>query len=244
MSPKKVSAGYSKAAGADDASDASSEPDVATIETMFAQMAIDEFREEVASSSGDTLKSLLPNIIQQQEDITAKMKIVKDKIREQDSVQKKAMGKEKAAEKKEKDKQERAERRNAPISFMIMINNVPIEVDATGATTFGEVRRLAVQRYNALFPRATINKKDITKIGIIHHGTRLHEHPRATIRTLKIENGCHLEAFTITHLDPADEQNDDDDNVDTEIEQEEEEMAEEWAKHQREMDDDKNYGDK
>ena len=191
MAPKKVekpssAAGY----GADPASETSSEADPIDLEAMFAEMSLDDFREEVASSSGDTLKTLLPDIIQKQEELTMKMRIVKDSIREKDKELKKETSKQREAEKKELKKMEKALQRNAIINFTVTVDGLNVPMSCKGSTTFGEFRRLLVQRFNEMYPEHHLPKKLITKICIDHLGKNLREHARANIMNLGITEGC------------------------------------------------------
>ena len=178
---------------------------------QFTALGLDSFMGDIAASSSDSIRDLLPKMIDCQEKMLEKARAMSKelKLREKDinAANAKARAKARAEEKKA----ETAAERNKVLNIVVDILGHQVNVNLQGSCTIGELRRLIVQVFNTTGV-GNIPKKDIKKMEVKMGDLVLSDRPRATLNKIGVKTNCRLEAL----IDDEDFDDDDDEEDDAE----------------------------
>eukprot|EP00438_Fugacium_kawagutii_P003195 Skav218040 [mRNA] locus=scaffold214:604350:604955:- [translate_table: standard] len=160
---------------------------------MMAQLSLEVFAGDVAASSADDLKTLLPALLAKAEEYEKKCKSVRAEIKQREKEAKRAVAKSMSAQKKAEKKASDALERNKMIVVSITLNGKVFDVEVRASSTVGELRRFIALTYMNL-GYGKITKKQVLLMALLFNGEELHTRPRATLHKLKVVNGCSLQA--------------------------------------------------
>ena len=172
-------------------------------------LSLEDFLGDVPASSTDTLQSVLPKLLEMQEQIVEKTRATKKELTLRDRENKKVTAKERLAKKKIDDKKARETDKASIIQIVVVLNGVEVKLDVPKSMTVGDLRRAIIIAYNEKVSNP-LAKKMATKMTLDMNGTVLSETPRATLFKKYVQNGCRLSASIALNNPPQDDDEGDD----------------------------------
>ena len=176
---------------------------------QFTALGLDSFMGDIAASSSDSIRDLLPKMIDCQEKMLEKARAMSKELKRREKDINAANAKARAKAHAEEKKAETAAERNKVLNIVVDILGHQVNVNRQGSCTIGELRRLIVQVFNTTGVGNIPKKKKMeVKMGDLV----LSDRPRATLNKIGVKTHCRLEAL----IDDEDFDDDDDEEDDAE----------------------------
>ena len=162
-----------------------------------------------SASSTDTLQSVLPKLLELQEQIVEKTRATKKELTLRDRENKKTITKERLAKKKIDEKKARETDKASIIQIVVVFNGEELKLEVPKSMTIGDLRRAIITAINEKVCNP-LTKKMATKMTLDMNGVMLSETPRATLLKKYVQNGCRLTATIALNNPPQDDDEGDD----------------------------------